>query len=54
MKGIKTAYVVAEEGFFDENDSGRNDLFSRFLKIATKLSNLSENYYLIISFVEKK
>ena len=40
MNDIKTAYVVAEEGFFDDKDSGRNDLFSRFLKIAETISGL--------------
>ena len=45
MKGIKTAYVVAEEGFFDVNGSGRNDLFSRFLQIAEYISGLSEKEF---------
>lgn len=45
MKGIKTAYVVAEEGFFDTNDSGRNDLFSRFLQIAEYISGMSESEF---------
>lgn len=34
QNGIKTAYVVAEEGFYDDGTSGRNDLFSRFLQMA--------------------
>lgn len=45
MKGIKTAYVVAEEGFFDQQGSGRNDLFSRFLQIAVYISGLSEQEF---------
>lgn len=45
MKGIKTAYVVAEEGFFDQKGSGRNDLFSRFLQIAVYISGLSEQEF---------
>ncbi len=45
MSGIKTAYVVAEEGFYDDKDSGRNDLFSRFLKIAETVSGLSEKQF---------
>ena len=45
MKGIKTAYVVAEEGFYDTQGSGRNDLFSRFLQIAEYISGLSEKEF---------
>jgi KaiC/GvpD/RAD55 family RecA-like ATPase len=45
MNDIKTAYVVAEEGFFDDKGSGRNDLFSRFLKIAETISGLSEKKF---------
>ncbi|MHA2175281.1 MAG: RAD55 family ATPase [Candidatus Hodarchaeales archaeon] len=45
MNDIKTAYVVAEEGFFDIKGSGRNDLFSRFLQIAEKISGLSEKKF---------
>ena len=40
--GMKVGYVVAEEGFYDENESGRNDLFSRFLELACQVSGLSE------------
>ena len=40
-QGIKTAYVVAEEGFYDEKGSGRNDLFSRFLELAEQITGLS-------------
>ncbi|MHA2096969.1 MAG: RAD55 family ATPase, partial [Candidatus Hodarchaeales archaeon] len=45
MNGVKTAYVVAEEGFYDDKESGRNDLFSRFLQIAETLSGLSEKQF---------
>jgi KaiC/GvpD/RAD55 family RecA-like ATPase len=45
MNDIKTAYVVAEEGFFDDKDSGRNDLFSRFLKIAEAISGQTEKEF---------
>jgi hypothetical protein len=45
MKGIKTAYVVAEEGFFDTKGSGRNDLFSRFLQIAVEITGMSESEF---------
>ncbi|MCH8905848.1 MAG: hypothetical protein IH840_02075 [Candidatus Heimdallarchaeota archaeon] len=45
MSGIKTAYVVAEEGFYDEVDSGRNDLFSRFLDVAKNISGLTEKQF---------
>ena len=45
LQDIKTAYVVAEEGFFDDKGSGRNDLFSRFLKIAIEISGLTENEF---------
>ena len=45
MNNIKTAYVVAEEGFYDDKESGRNDLFSRFLQIAVSISKLSEKQF---------
>jgi len=45
MKGVRTAYVVAEEGFYDNKNVGRNDLFSRFLQIATSVSGLSEEEF---------
>lgn len=45
MQGIKVAYVVAEEGFYDEADSGRNDLFSRFLEVAVDVSGLTEEEF---------
>ena len=45
QQGIKTAYVVAEEGFFDSQGSGRNDLFSRFLQIAEYITGLSEKEF---------
>ena len=44
-KDVKTAYVVAEEGFFDDKESGRNDLFSRFLKIAETITGLTEKQF---------
>ena len=44
-QGIKTAYVVAEEGFFDNQGSGRNDLFSRFLQIAEYITGMSEQEF---------
>ena len=40
--GIKCAYVVAEEGFRDEEQSGRDDLCSRFAKIALAATGLDE------------
>ena len=42
---IRTAYVVAEEGFYDSNSSGRNDLFSRFLSLGINLTGLSEDEF---------
>jgi len=45
MKGMKVAYVVAEEGFYDETDSGRNDLFSRFLELASAVSGVTEKQF---------
>jgi len=41
-KGLKVGYVVAEEGFYDENQSGRNDLFSRFLTLGASITGLTE------------
>ena len=43
--GMRVGYVVAEEGFYDEKDSGRNDLFSRFLELASQVSGLSEKAF---------
>ncbi|OLS24112.1 MAG: hypothetical protein HeimC2_23860 [Candidatus Heimdallarchaeota archaeon LC_2] len=45
MQGTKVAYVVAEEGFYDEVNSGRNDLFSRFLEVAVGVSGLTEKEF---------
>jgi KaiC/GvpD/RAD55 family RecA-like ATPase len=45
MKDIKVAYVVAEEGFYDINESGRNDLFSRFLEVAINTSGMTEKQF---------
>lgn len=42
MKGAKVAYVVAEEGFHDEGESGRDDLCSRMVKIGMQTTGLSE------------
>lgn len=44
-QGIKTCYVVAEEIFYDELGTGRNDLFSRFLQIATDVTGMSEKEF---------
>lgn len=44
-QGIKVAYVVAEEGFYDEAESGRNDLFSRFLEVAVEVSGMTEEAF---------
>ena len=41
MNNTKTAYVVAEESFSDDKDTGRNSLFSRFLQLASSISGLS-------------
>ncbi len=40
--GMRCAFVVAEEGFLDEKDSGRDDLCSRLTKIGMKALSLSE------------
>ena len=40
--GIRCAFVVAEEGFIDEQNSGRDDLSSRLTKIGMKALSLSE------------
>jgi KaiC/GvpD/RAD55 family RecA-like ATPase len=40
--GMKSAYVVAEEGFRDEDNPGRDDLCSRFAKIAMNATGLDE------------
>lgn len=45
QQGMKVAFVVAEEGFYDDVDSGRNDLFSRFLKMAEQLTGLREKEF---------
>jgi len=42
LSGMKCAFVVAEEGFMDEKDSGRDDLCSRLTKIGMKMLSLSE------------
>jgi RecA/RadA recombinase len=40
--GMRCAYVVAEEGFRDEDNPGRDDLCSRFAKIAMAATGLDE------------
>lgn len=40
--GEKVAFVVAEEGFHDETESGRDDLCSRMTKIAMEVTGLPE------------
>ncbi|MHA2501705.1 MAG: RAD55 family ATPase [Candidatus Kariarchaeaceae archaeon] len=45
MEGVKTAYVVAEEGFYDSNESGRNDLFSRFLELGVAITGMTEDAF---------
>jgi KaiC/GvpD/RAD55 family RecA-like ATPase len=42
LAGEKVAFVVAEEGFHDTTDSGRDDLCSRMTKIAMEVTGLSE------------
>jgi len=42
MAGEKVAFIVAEEGFHDETESGRDDLCSRMTKIAMQVTGLSE------------
>ncbi|MHA2252782.1 MAG: RAD55 family ATPase [Candidatus Kariarchaeaceae archaeon] len=45
MLDIKVAYVVAEEGFYDTAESGRNDLFSRFLEVAVNITGMTEKQF---------
>ncbi|MGH9844891.1 MAG: RAD55 family ATPase [Blastocatellia bacterium] len=40
--GMKCALVVAEEGFHDDADSGRDDLCSRLVKIGMSATGMSE------------
>ncbi|MCU0242131.1 MAG: AAA family ATPase [Vicinamibacteria bacterium] len=40
--GMKCAFVVAEEGFQDQADSGRDDLCSRLVKIGMAATGLAE------------
>ncbi len=42
LSGTRCAFVVAEEGFIDENDSGRDDLCSRLAKIGMQSLSLTE------------
>ena len=40
--GQKSAFVVAEEGFYTDVDEGRDDLLSRLVKIGMEVTGLSE------------
>ena len=40
--GVKVGFVVAEEGFHDEEGSGRDDLCSRLVKIGMAATGMSE------------
>ncbi len=40
--GVRCAFVVAEEGFLDERNSGRDDLCSRLTKIGMKVLGITE------------
>ncbi len=42
LSGERVAFVVAEEGFHDPEGNGRDDLCSRFTKIAMQTTGLSE------------
>ncbi len=42
-RGEKVAFIVAEEGFHDENGSGRDDLCSRLVKIGMQVTGLDED-----------
>lgn len=41
-EGMRCAFIIAEEGFIDAEDSGRDDLCSRLTKIGMKSLDLSE------------
>ncbi|MGE0433758.1 MAG: RAD55 family ATPase [Planctomycetota bacterium] len=43
--GMKVAFVVAEEGFHDEEGSGRDDLCSRLVKIGMAVTGLDEKKF---------
>jgi KaiC/GvpD/RAD55 family RecA-like ATPase len=43
LTGTKVAFVVAEEGFHDQEGSGRDDLCSRMTKIAMAATGLDED-----------
>ena len=45
LSGQKVAFVVAEEGFRDDADSGRDDLCSRLTKIGMTVSGMSEEEF---------
>lgn len=42
MQGQPVGFVIAEEGFHNEEDSGRDDLCSRLIKIGMAVTKLSE------------
>lgn len=43
--GEKVALIVAEEGFHDPTDSGRDDLCSRFIKVGRAVTGLDEKRF---------
>ena len=45
MTGEKVAFVVAEEGFHDEDGAGRDDLCSRMMKIGMAVTGLDEDAF---------
>ncbi|MFX0061357.1 MAG: RAD55 family ATPase [Candidatus Hermodarchaeota archaeon] len=45
MTGEKCGFVVAEEGFYDTTDSGRNDLHSRLIQIGMAITGLDEKSF---------
>lgn len=60
--GLKVAFVVAEEGFHDDEGSGRDDLCSRLVKIGMQTTGLDleafrsqvlENFYVLESQYHK-
>ena len=40
--GMKVAYVVAEEGFYNTSEAGRDDLCSRMVKIGMQATNIND------------
>ncbi len=45
MAGNKVAYVIAEEGFYDSQSSGRDDLCSRMVKLGMNATGLDEENF---------